>query len=148
MSLTADDLRQIAEMNAQVIGQAVAAAIAESRKPLPPTEAELKAIELQQQSRAANALGVIAQINNKRAVQEICSHEHKRKEGGGTHAVWIRDEDPRSPGYIYCQKCEAQIRPGHFNDEGMPHERSRRAIYDTPLFNRLFQECGEQTIMG
>jgi hypothetical protein len=152
MPLTADDVRQITEINAAVISQAVseavAAAIAESRKPLPPTEAELKALEVAQQARVANAAGVIAAQQNKRAVQHICTHEHKLKEGGGTHAVWVRDEDPRSPGYIYCQKCEGQIRPGQFNLEGLPHERSQRAIYDTQLFNRLFQECGEQTIMG
>lgn len=152
MGLTAEELRQITEVNAAVISQAVAeavaAAITESRKPLPPTEAELKALEVAQAARIANAAGVIAAMQNKRAVQTICSHEHKRKEGGGTHAVWIRDEDPRSPGYIYCQKCEAQIRPGQFNPDGLPCEMSRRAIYDTNLFNRLFQECGEQTIMG
>jgi hypothetical protein len=152
MALTAEEMRQIIEANSAVISQAVseavAAAIIESRKPLPPTDAELKAIEVAQQARVANAAGVIAAMENKRAVQTICSHEHKRKEGGGTHAVWVRDEDPRSPGYIYCQKCEAQIRPGQFNPDGLPCEMSRRAIYDTQLFNRLFQECGEQTIMG
>lgn len=148
MALTAEDLKQIAELNSQVIAQSIAAAIAESRKPLPPTEAELRAIEVAQQARAANAAGVIAQMENKRAVQRICTHEHKRKEGGGTHGVWIRDEDSRSPGYIYCQKCEAIIRPGAYNPEGLPHERDRRALYNTELFNRMFQECGEQTVLG
>jgi hypothetical protein len=152
MALTAEDLKQIMEMNAAVIGQvvaqSVASAIEESRKPLPPTEKELKDFEQAQQARITNAAGVVAQMNNKRAMQSICTHEHQRNQGGGTHCVWIRDEDPRSPGYIYCQKCEGQIRPGQFNPEGLPHERSRRAIYDTQLFNRLFQECGEQTLMG
>lgn len=152
MALTAEEMSQIIAANAAVISQAVseavAAAITESRKPLPPTPAELAAIEVAQQARIANAAGVIASMANKRAVQTICSHEHKRKEGGGTHAVWIREEDPRSPGYIYCQKCEGQIRPGNFEADGLPCQMSRRAIYDTNLFNRLFQECGEQTIMG
>lgn len=148
MALTKEDLLQIAELNAEVIKSAIAAAIEESRKPLPPTEAELRAIEIAQEQRAANAAGVIAAMENKRAVQRICSHEHKRKEGGGTHCVWIRDEDPRSPGYIYCQKCEAIIRPGNYDAKGLPHQRDRRAIFDTELFNRLFQECGEQTVLG
>lgn len=148
MSLTADDLKMITALNAEVIASAVAAAIAESRKPLPPTEKELKEVEQLQQQRVANAAGVIASMENKRAVQQICSHEHKRKEGGGTHAVWVRDEDPRSPGYIYCQKCEARIRPGVFDKEGLPYQRDRSALFNTELFNRMFQECGEQTVLG
>lgn len=148
MALTKEDLEIIVELNKEVIGSAIAAAISEARKPLPPTEAEIRDLELRQQARASNAAGVIAQMENKRTVQRICSHEHKRKEGGGTHGVWIRDEDPRSPGYIYCQKCEANIRPGNYDANGLPFQRDRRAIYDTELFNRMFQECGEQTVLG
>jgi hypothetical protein len=132
----------------ELVSASVAAAISESKKPAPPTERELAQLAQQQANREANAAGVIASIKNKRAVQLICSHEHKKKEGGGTHAVWIKDEDPRSNGYIYCQKCQAQVRPGEFDPTGLPHQRDRRAIYDTELFNRLFQECGEQTIIG
>lgn len=148
MALTADDLKQIAEMNAQVISQAIAAAIAESRKPLPPTEKELQEIEVAQQARAANAAGVIASMANERAVQMICAHEHTRREGGGTHGVFVREEDPRSPGYIYCQKCEATIRPGAYDKAGLPYQRDTRAIYDTALFNKMFQECAEQSVLG
>ncbi len=148
MALTADDLKMITELNRDIIASVVAAAIAESRKPLPPTEKEIKDLEQIQQQRAANAAGVIAAMENKRAVQQICSHEHKRKEGGGTHAVWVKDEDPRSPGYIYCQKCEARIRPGNFDKEGLPYQRDRGALFNTDLFNRMFQECGEQTVLG
>jgi hypothetical protein len=146
--LTAEDLKQIAALNAEVIASTIAAAIAESRKPLPPTEKELAELAQMQQQRVANAAGVIAQAENKRAVQRICNHEHKRKEGGGTHGVWVRDEDPRSPGYIYCQKCEARVRPGMYDKDGLPYQRDRTAHFDTELFNKLFQECGEQTVLG
>lgn len=139
---------EIQAVLSQLVASSVAAAIAEMKKPAPPTEAQLALIAQAQANREANAAGVIAQIKNKRAVQMICSHEHKKKEGGGTHCVWIRDEDPRSNGYIYCQKCQAQVRPGEYDAKGLPHQRDRRAIYDTDLFNKLFQECGEQTIIG
>lgn len=141
LNITADDLKEM-------IGTAVAAAISESRKPLPPTEAEIREQELKQAAREANAAGVIQLAENKRNFQTICVHEHKRKEGGGTHAVWVREEDPRSPGYIYCQKCEARIRPGQYDKNGLPYQRDRNAHFDTNLFNRLFQECGEQTVLG
>src|SRR5579872_884601 len=111
MALTAEDLKQIAELNAQVIAQTIAAAIAESRKPLPPTEKELQALEMAQQARAAGAAGVLAEIQNERATQRACTHEHSKQAGGGTHCVWVKEEDGRSPGYIYCQKCEATVRP-------------------------------------
>lgn len=148
MALTAEDLKQIAELNATVIAQAIAAAIAESRKPLPPTQKELQAIEMAQQARAAGAAGVIAEMANERATQRACTHEHSKKAGGGTHCVWIREEDPRSPGYVYCQLCEATVRPGVYDKDGIPAQRDRRALYDTELFNRLFQECGEQSVIG
>lgn len=141
VSITADDLKAI-------IAGAVATAIQEAKKPAPPTERELAEQAQAQAARAANAAGVVAEIENERAVQLICTHMHKLKEGGGTHCVWIRDEDPRSPGYVYCQKCEATIRPGEYDAEGFPFQRDRRAIYNTDLFNRVFQECGEQTVLG
>lgn len=139
---------EIQAILAQLVATSVAAAIEATNKPKPPTERELAQVAQDQANREANAAGVIAAIKNKRAVQLICSHEHKKKEGGGTHAVWVKDEDPRSHGYIYCQKCQAQVRPGEYDAKGLPHQRDRRAIYDTELFNRLFQECGEQTIIG
>jgi hypothetical protein len=45
---------------------------------------------------------------------------------------------PLSPGYIYCQKCEARVRP----DEPLMRRLDPNAIFDTALFNKLFQSCG------
>lgn len=148
MALTKEDLEQIAQLNAEVISQTIAAAIAESRKPLPPTQKEIQAVEMAQQARAMGAAGVLAEMENERATQRNCTHEHSKQAGGGTHGVWVREEDPRSPGYIYCQKCEATVRPDVFDANGFPCQRDRRALYSTELFNRLFQECGEQSVIG
>jgi hypothetical protein len=134
----------------ELVTASVTAAMVEARKPLPPTEKELAEIAQAQAHREANAAGVIAAIKNKRFVQEACVHEHSKAAGGGTHCVWVKEEDPRSPGYIYCQKCEARIRPNNYDKDGLPYQRDRNAHYDTDLFNRLFQDCGEQTgvLMG
>lgn len=139
LNITADDLKNM-------ISTAVAVAIQESKKPAPPTEAEIAEQRLKQDHRLLNAKDVVATAENKKNFQRICAHEHSKKDGGHTHAVWVREEDPTSPGYIYCQKCEGKIRPEGGN-QGTTRE-DRTAIYDTALFNRLFQDCGEQALMG
>lgn len=133
-----------------MIAAAVAAAIQESRKPAPPTEQELAQLKMRQDNRAKTALSVLRERENKINMQKICEHEHARRDGGGTHAVWVREENPASPGFILCQKCQGRIRPGTASrDEDSPaFYRDRGAIYDTPLFNKLFQDCGETALMG
>lgn len=139
MSITAEDLKGI-------VAAAVATAIQEARKPAPPTEQELASKEMAQQFRKAAAADVMATAANKKNFQRICVHEHAKREGGGTHCVWVREEDPTSPGYIYCQKCEGKVRPEGGN-QGTKRE-DRTAIYDTALFNKLFQDCNESALMG
>jgi len=133
-----------------MIAAAVAAAIAESRKPNPPTEQELAQIQMRQEHRSKTAESVLAERANKIAMQKICAHEHSRREGGGTHAVWVREENPSSPGFILCQKCQGRVRPGELStDPKTPaFMRDRGAIYDTEKFNQLFQDCGEASLMG
>lgn len=131
-----------------MIAAAVTAAIQESRKPAPPTEQELSALAMKQEHRAKTAESVVAAIEGTRRMQEMCVHEHSRREGGGTHCVWVREEDPRSPGFILCQKCQGRIRPGAYDKDGHSSLRDRGAIFNTDLFNKLFQECGEATLMG
>lgn len=139
LNITADDLKAM-------ISTAVAVAIQESKKPAPPTDKELSEIEMAQEHRLQQAQSVIHTAENKKNFQRMCAHEHSKREGGGTHCVWVREEDPTSPGYIYCQKCEGKVRPEGGN-QGTKRE-DRTAIYDTALFNRLFQDCGESTLMG
>lgn len=133
-----------------MISAAVVAAITESRKPNPPTEQEVAQLQMAQEHRAATAASVLAERENKIAMQKICVHEHSRREGGGTHAVWVREENPASPGFILCQKCQGRIRPGVFSTDqnSLACFRDRGAIYDTDKFNQLFQDCGEASLMG
>ena len=143
LNITADDLKEM-------IATAVAAAIAESRKPDPPTKEQLAQLQMAQEHREATAASVVAEIENKKQMQLTCVHEHSKAAGGGTHCVWVKEEDPRSPGFCLCQKCQGRVRPGEYNREGLPYQRDRGAIYSTELFNRLFQDCGEQAgvVMG
>lgn len=141
ISLTPESLQAM-------IATAVATAIQESRKPLPPTEQELAEQKQKQENRLKTAEHERATKENKLALQNMCSHTHAQREGGGTHCVWVREEDPRSPGFILCQLNQCRIRPGEFDKEGLPYQRDRGAIYNTSTFNRLFQDCGPTGLMG
>lgn len=133
-----------------MIAAAVTAAITESRKPAPPTEQENAQLLMKQEHRALTAQSVLLEAKNKIAMQKICAHEHSRREGGGTHAVWVREENPASPGFILCQKCQGRVRPGELTQDAKAPAflRDRGAIYDTDKFNQLFQDCGEASLMG
>lgn len=141
LNITAEDLKTI-------IATAVATAVQEVRKPAPPTEQELSALQMAQEHRALTAADVLAKQENERALQRMCTHTHSLREGGGTHCVWVREEDPRSPGYILCQLNQCIVRPGEFDKKGLPFQKHLKAIYDTNLFNRLFQDCGPTGLMG
>jgi hypothetical protein len=138
LNLTKEDLNAI-------ISSAVSAAVSESKKPKPLTEQELADKEMEQQHRADSAQSVIAALKNQKDMQLICSHEHTKREGGGTHCLWIREENPNSPGYILCQKCQGRIRP---NVPAGTKILDARAIYNTALFNKLFQDCNEGELLG
>lgn len=141
LNLSTDDLKEM-------IAAAVSAAVIESRKPEPPTEQQIAQVAMAQEHREQTAASLLAQRQNERNMQLMCVHEHSKQSGGGTHCVWVREEDPRSPGFILCQKCQGRVRPGSIDPKGLPCQRDRGAIYDTDLFNKLFQECGEQALMG
>ena len=120
ISLTADDLQKM-------IAAAVTAAVVESKKPAPKTATEIAIIEQEQELRAETAAGVLAQIEAKRSEQHMCSHKHAT---GESHCVYINDGN-----YMLCQKCQAKVRPGV---AATGYKGSD--IYNTDLFNRLFQE--------
>lgn len=125
----------------KMIQSAVSAAIAESRKPQPPTAQELAEIEQAQQHRKDTADNYKQQRANKRWFQEkSCTHEHKKSAGGGTHCVHVHDNDhPGDPGFIYCQNCEGRFRP----DTPKWRKLDPEAIFDTAKFNFLFQQCAQ-----
>lgn len=132
ISLTKDDLKEI-------VSSAVAAAVEESRKPLPLTPGQQAEVAMAQENRADIGRQKKEENENKLWFQtNACTHEHSRQAGGGTHAVFVRDNDiPDSPGYIYCQKCEARFRP----DEPRMKKLDPKAIFNTQKFNELLQSC-------
>lgn len=130
-----DNLSLTPEMLKDLIATAVTAAVSEAKKPAPPTAKELAQIQQDQENRLANGQSELEKQKNKRAAQLICTHEHSRRDGGQTHCVHVREENPLSPGYVLCQKCQGRVRPD--SADKLDHG----AIYDTVLFNTLFQSC-------
>jgi len=110
----------------QMIAAAVTAAVQEAKKPAPPTARELAEIQQSQEIRQETAQNVLAQIESKKFEQQSCTHRHAT---GESHCVFIVDGN-----YVLCQKCQGKIRP----EDGKKADKT--AIYDTVLFNRLFQE--------
>ena len=130
MNLTPEDLQNI-----------VVAAIAAAKQPseleqlaLEEKRDEIEArkaqITQENQMRAESAQQQIAIMEGKRTMQKLCTHKHRR---GDTHCVFITDD---LGGYILCQKCQAVIRAGE-----APSKNDAGIIYNTALFNQLFQEC-------
>lgn len=96
----------------ELVASAVTAAIAEVRKPTPPSDEQLAITDQKQKMRQQTADQIVEIIHNKRSAQMRCTHEHSRREGGGTHCVYVREENPQSPGYIFCQLCMGRFRAG------------------------------------
>ena len=136
VNISVEDLNQLI---ATAVNSAVTTAVAEMRKPTPPDEKELEATRVAQEERRATAQSVIEKKQNERYIQEkVCTHFHAKREGGGTHCVYVRDNDvTQSPGYIYCQRCMGRIRP----DEPIMRKLDPQAIFSTELFNKLLQDC-------
>ena len=115
---------------ADIVAAAVRAAkeptVIEQRK----IDAEQKEIEQAQDDRKKLAASILEDKENKKAMQRICSHEHKN---GDSHCVYIMERT--GPGYILCQKNQCKIRPGN-----QPANFKGDDIYDTALFNRIFQK--------
>jgi hypothetical protein len=142
MSIEAKELQAILEQNQKGTMELVKATIDEMKKPAAPTDKEL-AIEAQKQTeRRNNADNVIKQMEAKRQMQERCTHEHSKKTGGHSHCVLVKEQDPNVrdlTGYILCQYCNARIRPDYEHLKKL----DQTAIFDTNLFNRLFQDVNE-----
>lgn len=121
LNLTQDGLQAL-------ISAAVTAAVAEAKKPAPPTDKELRDIQQAQEARAALAADVVDTIKQKQFNQRTCTHSHGT---GESHGVYVQDGN-----YILCQFCQAKVRP----EVPVEQRTDKSAIYDTALFNRLFQE--------
>jgi hypothetical protein len=145
LQITAADLQTI-------ISTAVAAAVAEAKKP---TELEQEELEHKKELRDAEKLRVEAdnqsrletsaqqkqQLENRKRVQETCLHEG----GKPTHSHAVFVHDPLG-GYVLCQVCQATIRPtsqrAHFKSA------NANAIFDDRLFQTLFQKTNTSGIFG
>jgi len=132
LSLTKADL-------ADIVSAAVKAAVAESKKEAPLTAKQEADIQQAQEYRKALGEDVIRGIEEQKAKQRMCSHEHSKKAGGGTHCVHVKESDPRSPGYILCQLCRVRVRP----ELEWMMALDPTAEYNNELFNRLFQDCAD-----
>lgn len=114
------------ELTAQQLKDLLMAVIAEGRKPAPLTEAQEAAFKQELDMRRDMGLQQLQLIANKRAEQAACSHYRRDNSCSG---VFISDGY-----YIICQQCQAKVRPGVAPDKDQSGD-----IYDTNLFNRLFQ---------
>jgi len=123
----------------QIIAGTVAATVAEMRKPEPMTAQEKADIEQKQAERLETGRGITEKKRNERFVQEhICTHEHQESAGGGSHCVWVRDNDiPTSAGFILCMRCQGRFRP----DTPLMRRLDPNAIFDDAKFNTLMQDC-------
>lgn len=132
-------IEKMGEQNKEAIAAAVSAAVQEANKPKPPTEKELAEIKMAQEHRAETGQAEKQRRANKRyAQQNVCTHEHSKRDLGATYCVWVRDNDHlNDPGYIYCQECEGRFRP----ESEKWRKLDPNAIFNTALFNKLFQDC-------
>src|SRR5689334_8922834 len=91
------------------VQQLVEAIFEKVNAPKPLSPSQQAEVQMAQQHRADTAATVLAEKENLKASQKICTHEHSKREGGGTHCTWVRDNDlPWSAGYILCQKCRGR----------------------------------------
>lgn len=88
--------------------------VEESRKPLPPTEAQLREIELKQEERKANAEMVHEENRNRAWRQKTCNHmQNNGRDGSKTAAVYVDGVDEK---FLICQRCQKIIRPAQEPD--------------------------------
>ncbi len=99
---------------------------------------EQKRTEAAQSTRKALSGQVLQDLENRRNIQRICSHEHAN---GDTHCVYVQEQ--KGPGYFICQKNQCIIRPGT-----IPAGYKGNDLYDTALFNKLFQKVRSNEIFG
>lgn len=142
VQLTKNDLKEIladqARLNAEMLRETIAAIKAPTANEQHKLDADALRVEQEQKERKALAQSIIQEAENKKALQAICSHEHRN---GDSHAVYVQERT--GPGYFICQLNQCKIRPGV-----MPEGYKGADIYNTALFNRLFQKTANTDIFG
>lgn len=137
-------LREILAEQSKQNAEQLKSVIEELRKP---TALEQKKIDEEvaeliskNEERKSNAQAMIKKSEDKRALQRICTHKGS---DGHTHCVFVHDNNGKGTGYILCQRNQCQIRPG-----AAPAEYNGDVIYDTNLFNALFQTLPSNELFG
>lgn len=126
--MMADQAKHNAEMLREVIQELKKPTVLEQKQ----LDKEIENLKAANEERKGNAAGILAKMHGDEIERQICTHKHK---DGNSHGVFVAEKAP-SPGYIHCQKCHANIRP-----TAKPAENADcHAIYDLPMFNRMFQE--------
>src|SRR5437660_373024 len=114
LNLTAEQLQTL-------ISTAVATAVAEARKPLPPTAEELAAIEQAKKMRQEQGAQELAIQASRQRDRKMCAHRHENGKSATASVDVI--------GAIVCVKCQAMIKP-----EPGPFDEPNRFIYDEMLY--------------
>jgi hypothetical protein len=119
-----------AKQNAESLAEVIKAIKAPTMLEQKTLDREAREELAKNEGRKRTAQEVLQTIAGKKQAQLICNHKHK---DGTTHLVHV--QEPVGPGYLICQKRQCIIRPG----KPMQNRRGDTAIYDTALFNQLFQ---------
>lgn len=135
ISLTPETLKDII---ATAVSEAVKAVKAPSELEQRKLDEQSRQIKQDQENRAKTAKDALQEIENKKSVQRSCTHQHKN---GDTHCVYVKES--RGIGYLICQKNQCKIRAGV-----APQGYKGNDIYDTQLFNQLFQKLPDNELFG
>ena|SRR5487761_816158 len=150
MAVSKEVLEIITELNRAAqenLGTTIRAIASEMRKPTELEQQQIDADETAKKERQAerleNSANVRKQIEDRRLAQMTCSHAHA---DGHTHLHHVIDNGTYAsgPGYLHCQWCNARIRP----EDPEVRKLDPQAIFDTGLFNRLFQTLPNQALYG
>lgn len=146
MPIDKETLEVLKEMQKQNL-DAIRTIAVEMRKPTDVEQSKIDADEaakkFAQAERIDNSAAVKQQMQERRRDQLNCSHQHA---DGHTHLAHTIENGKlaNGPGYLLCQWCNGKIRPE--NEE--VRKLDPQAIYDTALFNRLYQTLPSKEIFG
>jgi hypothetical protein len=117
----------------------------ESKKPSAEEQVRI-AKALANARRTAEATAAQQEEIRQNRLFQITNCSHIRGDGK-TRAVFIKGQAQRvgDLGYLHCQKCHANIYPEQ-TLKHMPKSHILGAIYDTQLFNRLFQMATKSSV--
>lgn len=139
-SISISELKVILAEQQKMFAEQTKELITELRKPTVMEQKQLdkEAAEIlaKNEERKANAEGMKAKREADRWTKRHCSHLHPN---GNTHCIYIQEKT--GPGYILCQRNQCIIRP-----EPAPANYDGDDVYDTAMFNRLFQSLPSQEL--